>query len=85
MVVNNNRAQTTWLLRIAVILTCASYALAGGGGNGTGIVIFKAEFHHVAKPFVVCAWVLAASIAKISTYTLFFIRTSKFWLRLGCA
>lgn len=35
------------------------------GGHGGGIHIFRAEFQHVAKPFAVCAWVLAASIAKI--------------------
>ena len=50
-----------------IVLACtASIALASGDDNSTkGIVIFKADFSHVATPYVVCVWVLAASIAKL--------------------
>ena len=41
--------------------------------GGDGIHIFKFDFgRHVATPFVVCCWVLLASIAKIGMYSLFF-------------
>lgn len=41
--------------------------------HGDGIHIFKFDFgRHVATPFVVCCWVLLASIAKIGMYSFIF-------------
>jgi len=58
------------LLLLFVLVQIASIVLASSGevadSNTTSkIVIFKAEFHHVATPYAVCAWVLAASLAKL--------------------
>ena len=35
---------------------------------GGGIHIFKFDFRNVETPFVVCCWVLLASLAKIGLY-----------------
>ena len=45
---------------------------AAGDHHGGGIHIFRAEFGHVAKPFVVCAWVLTASLAKIGELSILY-------------
>ena len=51
------------LLLIAIYgITCSS---AEGEEGEKGIEIFKIEFEHVQTPFIVCVWVLFASLAKI--------------------
>lgn len=49
-----------------LILLIAIYGITCSSDDGEkGIVLFKFDFPHVSKPFIVCAWILFASLAKI--------------------
>ena len=47
-------------------ITCSSEE---GEEGEKGIELFKIEFGHVQTPFIVCVWVLFASLAKIGMYS----------------
>lgn len=77
-------SRTAYLLLVVVF--CVGFAETANFTNSTntshqshtskgeGIVIFKFDIHHVATPFVVCCWVLLASISKICECFLLFPR-----------
>lgn len=65
--------QALELLTQCLLLLIAIYGISCSSGEGEegekGIEIFKVEFEHVQTPFIVCVWVLFASLAKIGMYS----------------
>ena len=65
--------QALQLLTQCLLLLIAIYGISCSSGEGEegekGIEIFKVEFEHVQTPFIVCVWVLFASLAKIGMYS----------------